>query len=162
MCFLRIRLRDLIRCGKGTYFGRRVRIGPGKVTIGHHSFIGPETWIQSETKIGDYVMLAGRVAIVGGDHKINVPGVPMILAGRDINKPVVIEDDVWIGYGAVIMHGITIREGSVVAAGSVVTKNVEPYTVVGGVPAKKIKDRFNSEQQEIHRRALEELRRSFQ
>ena len=162
MIFIKVGKTKLIHCGSHTYSGAKVKIGPGKVSIGHHSFVGPESWLQSKATIGNYVMLAGRVAIVGGDHKINVPGVPAIKAGRDINKEVVIEDDVWIGYGVIIMHGVTVGEGSVVAAGSVVTKDVEPYTVVGGVPAKKIKDRFNNEQQEIHRRALDELRRCFQ
>jgi len=57
-------------------------------------------------------------------------------------KPIVIHDDVWIGGGAIILAGITIGQGAVVAAGAVVTKNVEPYTIVGGVPAKRIKERI--------------------
>ena len=58
---------------------------------------------------------------------------------------IVIGDDVWIGYGAIIMSGVTIGQGAVVAAGAVVTKDVAPYAVVGGVPAKTIKYRFSSE-----------------
>lgn len=148
-------------CGEGTYFGNRVRIGPGTVCIGNFSFVGPETWIQSNTVIGNYVMLAGRVSIVGGDHKIDVPGVPMIQAGRDVNIEVVIEDDVWVGNGVIIMHGVTIGEGAIVAAGAVVTKDVAPYAIVGGVPAKKIRDRFNADEQYIHRKALSELRKDL-
>ena len=63
----------------------------------------------------------------------------------DIVKPVVIGNDVWIGSNVVILQGCKVGDGAVVAAGAVVTHNVEPYTVVGGVPAKKIKDRFTSD-----------------
>lgn len=161
MCYIKIRCKNLIFCGKGTYFGRSVKIGPGQVSIGSNSFIGPECWLQSRMSIGNYVMLAGRVAVVGGDHKISVPGVPAIEAGRDLNKEVTIEDDVWIGYGVIIMHGVRIGEGSVVAAGSVVTKNVEPYTIVGGAPAQFIRKRFTDEEISIHKAMLEERRKAF-
>ena len=67
MVFIRMRFKNLVQCGKETYFGNKVRVGPGKVSIGHACFIGPECWLQSNTQIGNYVMLAGRVAIVGGD-----------------------------------------------------------------------------------------------
>ena len=63
-------------------------------------------------------------------------------AKNDVN--IVIDDDVWIGYGATIMSGVHIGQGAVVAAGAVVTKNVPPYAIVGGVPAKLIKYRFSS------------------
>nr|OEF68128.1 hypothetical protein A152_20265 [Vibrio tasmaniensis 1F-187] len=69
--------------------------------------------------------------------------------GRDISLPdnsasIVVEDNVWIGGNATVLQGVTIGEGAIVAAGSVVTKNVEPYTVVGGIPAVYIKDRVLS------------------
>ncbi len=159
MFFVKMARPKMIRCGSGTYLGAKVRIGPAEVSIGHHSFIGPECWLQSKTTIGNYVMLAGRVAIVGGDHKINVPGVPAIEAGRGINKPVYIEDDVWIGYGAILMHGVRIGEGSVVAAGAVVTKDVEPYSIVGGAPAHFIRKRFTEDEISIHKAMLEKRRK---
>jgi acetyltransferase-like isoleucine patch superfamily enzyme len=161
MLFIRIRQKNLIRCGKGTYFGNSVKIGPGKVSIGNYSFIGPECWLQSNTEIGNYVMLAGRVAIVGGDHRIDVPGLPAINAGRDVNKQVIIEDDVWIGYGAIIMHGVKIGEGAVIAAGAVVTKEVPPYSIYGGVPASEIRKRFSAEEETKHRESLKNMRNNF-
>jgi chloramphenicol O-acetyltransferase type B len=161
MFFIKIRQRKLIHCGKGTYFGRSVIIGPGQVSVGNCCFIGPECWFLSSAVIGNYVMIAGRVAIVGGDHRIDVPGVPAIKAGRDVNKQVVIEDDVWIGYGSIIMHGVKIGEGSVVAAGSVVTKDVPPYSICGGVPAKEIRKRFSEDDIKLHRESLNNLRKSF-
>jgi chloramphenicol O-acetyltransferase type B len=149
----------LIKCGKGNYFGQSVLIMPNCVSIGHRSFIGPQCWLQSKINIGNFVMLAGRVAIVGGDHRFDVVAVPAIEAGRDINKTVTICDDVWVGHQAIIMHGVTIGEGAIIAAGSVVTKDVAPYTIVGGVPAKFIKMRFSEEDMKKHGQALA-LRRS--
>ena len=58
-----------------------------------------------------------------------------------ITSPIVIEDDVWIGHGAVILKGVTLGQGSIVAAAAVVTKNVSPYSIVGGIPAKPIGSR---------------------
>lgn len=144
----------LIACGKGSYIAKGVRIRPNVVKIGHGSFIGSECWIASRAEIGNWVMLAGRVAFVGGDHRIDQPGVPAIEAGRDENRPVVIGDDVWIGYGAIITHGVKIGEGAVVAAGSVVTKDVAPYCIVGGVPAEQIRMRFESGACQLHSEKL--------
>ncbi len=158
MSVIRLKCKNLVQCGRGTYFGNSVIIGPEKVSIGYYSFIGPECWLQSKAKIGNYVMLAGRVAMVGGDHRIDVAGIPAIEAGRDINKVVTICDDVWIGYGTVIMHGVTIGEGAVVAAGAVVTKNVEPYSIVGGVPASMIRMRFCEEDIKKHKAMLSQRR----
>jgi chloramphenicol O-acetyltransferase type B len=147
-----------LSCGTDTYIGHNVEIFPNCVSIGHNSFIGSNCWLHSQAKIGNYVMLAGQVSIVGGDHKYNVVGVPMIDSGRDTNKPVNICDDVWIGHRVIIMHGVTIGEGAIVAAGAVVTSDIAPYTIVGGVPAKKIRDRFNESEIKIHCQALEKLR----
>lgn len=77
----------------------------------------------------------------------------MIFAGRD-RKKTIIGDDVWVGAYSIIMAGVTIGDGAIVAAGSVVTKNIEPYTIVGGCPAKLIKMRFNDEKIKIHTEML--------
>lgn len=156
---LRTRLRFL-RVGKGFYCGSGVHVRPGCVTVGDHVFIGSQCHIASETVIGNFVMFAPRVAVIGGDHRLDVPETPMIFSGRDENKVVYICDDVWIGYGAIIMHGVRIGEGSVVAAGSVVTSDVPPYAVSGGVPAKWLKERFTGLEREQHRRMLEHYRQT--
>ena len=96
---------------------------------------------NTKIKIGNYVMIANNVMIIGGNHNISRTDIPMILQGEGKEGDIIIEDDVWIGAGSIILTGVTIGEGSVVAAGSVVTKNVEKYTIVGGNPAKFIKKR---------------------
>jgi acetyltransferase-like isoleucine patch superfamily enzyme len=151
---------SLLKVGKGVIIGRGTTIRPGCVEIGDFSFIGPHCALMAgHIRIGRFVMLAADVAIVGGDHRINVVGVPTIRTGRDERRPVVIEDDVWIGRGAIIMHGVTIGEGAVVAAGALVTKDVEPYTIVGSPPARKIGDRFSTpEQIHAHKEMLARLR----
>jgi acetyltransferase-like isoleucine patch superfamily enzyme len=151
----RLKLKSL---GRGAYIGGRVHMRKGCVSLGESSFIGPECWLASQVDIGRWVMLAGRVAVVGGDHRIDVPGTPSVLSGRDKNLLVTIEDDVWIGYGAIIMHGVTIGEGAVVASGAVVTKDVAAYDIVAGVPAKPLRKRFSPEDEAVHRAGLEKLR----
>jgi chloramphenicol O-acetyltransferase type B len=117
------------------------------VDVGDHVFIGKNSHLAvCDLEIGNYVMLAPSVAIVGGDHGYDTVGVPIRETGRGIQKSVLINDDVWIGYGVIIVQGVTIGEGAIVAAGSVVTEDVPPYTIYGGVPARYLKDRFDSEE----------------
>lgn len=92
-------------------------------------------------------MFGPHVTVVTGDHRIDIPDRPMISVRDDEKLPendqdVVIENDVWGGANATILKGVTIGTGSVISAGAVVTKDVPPYSIVGGVPAKVIKMRF--------------------
>ena len=150
-----------VQCGIGTYIGPRVHMRTGEVALGAYTFIGAECWLASRVKIGNFVMLAPRVAVVGGDHRINRVGRPSIFAGRDVNRPVVIGDDVWIGYGVHVMHGVTIGEGAVVSAGAVVTKDVAPYSIVAGTPAQTIRMRFTPSEIERHATALQKRREAL-
>lgn len=124
------------------------------IKIGSYSFIGKNCRITIPAQIGKYVLLAQEVAILGEDHITNIEGIPIIFTGRKKIRGVYIEDDCWIGYRSIIMDGVKIEKGSIVAAGAVVTKNVEPYTIVAGVPAKKISDRFTAEKIAIHNEKL--------
>jgi len=129
------------------------------ITAGDYVFIGMNAHIYANVQIGHFVMLASNVAIVGGDHRFDVVGVPVRFSGRDGMEDLltVIEDDVWIGHGCIIMAGVRIGRGAIVAAGAVVTKDVPPYAVVGGVPAKLIRYRFTPEQQQRHNESLDRL-----
>lgn len=111
---------------------------------GAYSYVGKNCSICPKVELGKYVMLAPRVTIVGGDHIFEDVGVPMIFAGRPDMPRTVIEDDVWVGINVTVMAGVRIRRGSIIAAGAVVTKDVDPYSIYGGVPARKIRDRFTS------------------
>jgi len=107
-----------------------------------YSFINVGCQVGAGVELGRYVMLAPHVGIVGSDHRYDVAGEPIIFAGRPPLVKTVIEDDAWIGYGAIIMQGVTIGRGAIIAAGAVVTKSVPAYEIHAGVPAKKIGERF--------------------
>ena len=109
--------------------------------IGDNSTVGFRSDIYGPVKIGKDVMIGPEVAIYTHNHKHDEIDIPMIKQGYTENKPVYIEDNVWIGRRVLIMPGVCIGTGSIVAAGAVVTKNVEPYSIVGGNPAKIIKYR---------------------
>jgi len=111
---------------------------------GKYSFIGSECMIGPKVKLGNYVMFAPRVAVVGADHIFNKSGRPIIFSGRPEMPLTIIEDDAWVGYGSILMAGIRIGRGAIVAAGAVVTKDVPAYEIHGGVPAKKIGIRFQT------------------
>jgi acetyltransferase-like isoleucine patch superfamily enzyme len=112
---------------------------------GAYSFVNDGCEIWPGVTLGKYVMIASRVAIIGVDHRFDQPGLPIMFSGRVPEKPTVIEDDVWIGYGATIMTGVRIERGAIVAAGAVVTSSVAAYEIVGGIPARRIGWRFESE-----------------
>ena len=120
---------------RGSWVSRDIEMGP-------YSWINRGCRIGPRVKIGKYVMFAPRVAIVGGDHEYGKPGVPIIFAGRGTVRPTIIGDDVWIGYGVTIMAGVSVGNGAIIAAGSVVTRDVPKYEIHAGVPAKKIAERF--------------------
>ncbi|WP_017732622.1 acyltransferase [Nafulsella turpanensis] len=143
------------KIGRNFYAGVRVYFwAREKLMIGNNFYIGRDSQIETDSIIGDNVIFGNKVAIVGRyDHHYQKVGVPTRLAPRirdknynwkGLDQLTIIEDDVWIGYGSVIMGGIRIGKGSIVAAGSVVTKDVEPFSIYAGNPARKIKSRFDS------------------
>lgn len=114
--------------------------GKDKVKIGHHCEINENVFIQGGT-IGNYVMIGPNSVILNSTHNHQKTDLPMILQGARLNLNPTIEDDVWIGRNVIILPGIRIGKGSIIGAGAVVTKDVPPYSVMGGVPAKVIKNR---------------------
>lgn len=111
--------------------------------VGDATYIGEQNNIRAaggKIIIGKKCLISQQVSLIAANHSIEpakfIKDQPWVSKGD-----IIIEDDVWIGCGVQVMSGVTIGKGAVIAAGSVVTKSVAPYTIVGGVPAKKIKDR---------------------
>lgn len=151
---------------RGFHAGRNVVLwAPTVLKIGENCYIGRYSQIECDAEIGHNVIMANQVAFVGRyDHCFQHVGTPTRLASQ-IRDPdydwkgagtkVVVGDDVWIGYGAIILSGVTLGEGCVVASGAVVTRDVEAYTVVGGNPARPICPRFaDPADLELHRLAI--------
>jgi acetyltransferase-like isoleucine patch superfamily enzyme len=150
--------------GKAIFVGDRTAIHNS--SIGDHSYINGNARIKNTT-IGKYCSIASGVKIVLGAHPTDL--ISLHPAFYAVNKPmetfadkqyfdeyleVKIGNDVWIGEDVVIPGGVTIGDGAVIASRAVVTKDVAPYSVVGGVPAKHIKFRFDDEKI----KALQEIR----
>lgn len=135
------------------YMGGKSKISKDLIAE-EYVYIGRGAVIYPKVSIGKYSMLAPEVKIIGDDHIYDNPDRPMIFAGRPTQQITEIGKDVWIGYGAIITRGVKIGDGSIIAANSVVTKNIEAYSIVGGVPAKFIKFRFNKEQIKRHQQML--------
>jgi acetyltransferase-like isoleucine patch superfamily enzyme len=126
-----------------------------KVRLGDYVQFGKGCLVQADLTIGNKVLIARDVAFIGrDDHRVDIVGKTIWDSGRGDRFETVVEDDVWIGHGAIIMAGVVIGRGSVVAAGSVVTKDVARYSIAAGVPARAVRMRFTPEQIEEHERLL--------
>ncbi len=133
----------------GAKIGRRVVIYPGVwIADGRNLVIGDDVDLSKDVllvtpggiTIGARTLIGFRTQIISGNHVIP-PGKQRIFDSGNDRRPIVIGEDVWIGGNCLITAGVTIGEGAVVAGGSVVTRNVEPFTIVGGIPAKLIRRR---------------------
>lgn len=128
--------RDInIECG--AWFGS----GRG-ISIGDRSDLGVDCLIMGSATIGADVMMGPRCVLISYNHHFDDTDRPMNTQGLAEDRPVVIEDDVWIGASCTILAGVTVGRGSIVAAGSVVTKDIPPYSIAGGSPAKVIRSRI--------------------
>ena len=129
---------SLIKCGKYSYGNPKILIFGAK---------------EEKIEIGNYVSIAENVSfLLSGGHFVDTfttfPFKAICFSKENetlCKGPIKVCDDVWIGYGATILSGVTIGQGAIIAAGSVVVKDVEPYSVVGGNPAKLIKYRYSTE-----------------
>lgn len=130
------------------------------ISVGSNVFIGSRAWFSSSNtaklSIGSNVMFGHNVTILCGDHEIYQVGCFMreAIKTSQSSKPVIIENDVWVGANVTILKGVTVHSGAVIASGSVVTKDVHAYSVVGGVPAKLLKMRFSDFDLKEHIRNL--------
>jgi acetyltransferase-like isoleucine patch superfamily enzyme len=166
---VRLRFANHIRLGRGVYLDQGVYLHacPKGISIGENSYVMhgsvlhvynfrnlPHAFIRvgRDSLIGEYNVLRGQGGITIGDrvytsplvqllavnHVYSNPNIPMIEQGIT-GEGIVVEDDVWIGAGAILTDGVRVGKGAVIAAGAVVTKDVPAHSVVGGVPAKVIK-----------------------
>ena len=150
--------------GKNVTFGRGLKMSGSKnVYIGNNVSIGEDArFMCTRAKIilGDNVMFGPGVTCITGEHRTDMIGRYMISVTNNEKRPeddrdIIFEGDNWVGANVTILCGVTIGEGVVIAAGAVVTKDVPPYSIVGGVPAKVIKMRFTAEEVAEHKRLLQ-------
>lgn len=124
--------------GQGVVIHPSVNIKfPWKLSIGHHSWIGQRAWLDNldTLTIGNNVVISQGAMIIQGSHDYKKVDYPTY------TKPVVLEDGSWVGAGAIVTLGVTLKSHSVLAAGSVATKDLEPYTIYQGNPAQPVRER---------------------
>jgi acetyltransferase-like isoleucine patch superfamily enzyme len=146
--------------GKNFHASRGVSLWANeKIIIGDHCSLGGGTRINCNVAFGKYVFTANNVAFIGKyDHYYQEVGKPILFSSKikdkdykwkGLHEITIVEDDVWFGYGCIILSGVKIGKGSIIAAGSVVTHDVSCYSIYAGVPAKKIAERFLTESDKI-------------
>lgn len=154
-----------IHLGKNSTFGRgTVFWAPHEMKIGNNVYIGKYCTIQADIEMGNNIEIANTVGLIGRyDHDYSKVGVSIKDAPwigdvhynfKGLNQKIVIDNDVWIGYGSVVFTGVHIHRGAIIAAGSIVTKDVPPYAIVAGNPAKIKGYRFTEEEIKEHERVL--------
>lgn len=167
---VRLRFANNIRLGHGVYLDQHTYLHacPGGITLGDETIVMhgavlhvynfrdlPQSGITigKNSLIGEYSVIRGQGGVTIGDRVYTSPFTQIIAVNHVFDDPqrpfteqgitaqgIIIEDDVWLGAGAVITDGVRVGQGAVVAAGAVVTKDVPPHTVVGGVPARVLKE----------------------
>jgi len=121
----------------------RIMTYGGSIEIGKHSSVNDFTVIRGTVRIGDHVRIAPHCVLVALSHKFDRTDIPISAQGS-IKRPIVVEDDVWIGSNSTVLDGVTIHRGSVIGAGSVVTHDIQEFSVAVGNPARVIRKRAQS------------------
>lgn len=134
--------RSFAACGDNVTLGRHSEVaGAGNIYFGHDVYLGPRATLlttRAKIHVGDYVMSGPNLTVITGDHRIDILDRPMMTLADEDKLPendqdVIIGDDVWMGSGVTVLKGVCVSDHCVIAAGSVVTKNVEPeYSIWGG------------------------------
>lgn len=129
-------------CGHNVNIERKASFGCGfDVEIGDNSGIGIKCVVPSDIKIGNDVMMGPEVYILHKNHNFQRLDIPMMIQGDQANKTTTIEDDVWIGRQVIFTPGRLVKKGTIIAAGTVLCKDFEEYSIVGGNPSKFIRSR---------------------
>ena len=158
-------VRDNVQLGKNVHIGiGSILWAPNLLTVGDDVYIGKYCTIECDGEIGSGVLIGNQVGLIGRhDHDARVRGVPVRRApwigertytGAGLGLRVIVEDDVWIGYGAVLLTGVRVGRGAIVAAGAVVTEDVEEYAIVAGNPARKVSVRMPADDVDEHEQLL--------
>jgi acetyltransferase-like isoleucine patch superfamily enzyme len=161
----RFMVRANVTLGRGVHVGLgSILWAPQSLHVGDDVYIGKYCTIQCDGEIGDGVLIANQVGLVGRvDHDYKTIGLPIRLApwigdreyrGAGRGLRITVEDDVWIGYGAIVLTGVTIGRGAIVSAGAVVVDDVAPYEIAAGNPARAVGMRFTPDEIEEHERRL--------
>lgn len=137
---------------------------PRSLTVGRNVRLGSNVRIEVDGSIGDSVLIANSAGIVGrDDHATSKIGVPITEADwvglfpERLSRPVKIGSDVWIGYGAIVLSGVSIGDSAIIGAGSVVTRDIPENSIAVGSPARVIGTRFDSASFEAHWEILSEM-----
>lgn len=129
---------------KSSIIKSNVYFGSGKtLSVGANSTLGDNSTFDQNIIIKDDVVMGPEVMFITNDHDHSDPEILIRLSGSVECRPIIVENNVWIGARCIILPGVTIGEGAIIAAGSIVTKNINSYSIVGGSPAKIIKNRRN-------------------
>jgi acetyltransferase-like isoleucine patch superfamily enzyme len=175
---------ELQECGKDVFISSNVEIRrPHLVTIGRHVAIDSGFYLTTQAEIGSYVHIGPYVTCIGGElGKLTVgnfstiaagariiclgeehlgwglvgPKIPKMYSDRKIGGEVILQDYVSIGTSAIVFPGVTMKEGSVLGAGSVLTMDAQPWTIYVGNPAKPLKPRYGEKMKEFGKALLEQ------
>lgn len=141
----------LASCGKNVYFEEGFSIfGAKNISLGNNVYFGVGAILMAANapiEIKGHFMSGPRLTIITGDHRTDIKNKYMDEISDDEklpenDQPVIIEEDVWCGANVTILKGVTIGKGSIIAAGAIVNRNIGEYEIWGGIPATKIKNRF--------------------
>lgn len=158
----RLALRQNVAVGQHFHVGpNSVVWAPQSLNIGHDVYVGKNVTIEVDGRIGDSVLIANAVGIVGRrDHDIQDLGTG-IRSSRwvgdfpsELSERVNIGSDVWIGFGAIVLSGVSIGDHAIIGAGSVVTKDIPSNAIAVGQPARVVGARFDIEELAVHRESL--------
>jgi acetyltransferase-like isoleucine patch superfamily enzyme len=165
LMYRRYGVRKNVTAGPNLHIGiGSIIFAPRKMVIGRDVYIGKFCTIACDGEIGDYVIVANNVGLIGRyDHDHRCVGKPIRHApwlgepeyrGAGRGLKIIVGEDVWIGFGAVVLSGVTVGRGAIIAAGSVVTSDISPYAIVAGNPAKKVGQRFTGAEIPPHELAV--------
>lgn len=131
----------LAHCGKKVNIEKNAYFS-SRISLGDYSGIGVNARIHGTCKIGNHVMMGEDCIVITRNHRYSRMDIPMMNQGFEEEKPVTIGNDVWIGDRVTILPGVQIGDGCVIGAGAVVTREIPPYSIAAGVPAKVIRSRI--------------------